>query len=287
MTLYRWGNFFWDALLNSGRSYDILSNQQNFAEPNFTQYRSFNLQVRGLNVDFMSFASLALVNNSKEALLDPTTFMETASTVFGVFFKHFATDNITSVAGGNTYQPIGEKLPWSLGSVLNETNRTTYSTYQGAFATQNETDTTPRTFNVVYSVPVEQLVMSPIAVYLCLCLLALLVLTTVVMYSVDRSHFKALPRDVDTLASTLAFVHGSEKLLDWARDGTTTKPWYKLRSRGDQETREQSKRMMAQMGPFESPDGKQGWGIELVEIKDGEDSHGGDEERVHERTRLQ
>lgn len=66
--------------------------------------------------------------------------------------------------------------------------------------------------------------MSPIAVYLCLSILALLVLTTIVMYSSNRNHFKALPRDADTLASALAFVHGSDKMLDWAQDSATTKP---------------------------------------------------------------
>jgi hypothetical protein len=232
-----------------------------------SDYRSFNFQVSGLNLDFMSFAMLALANNSKEALLDPETYMELASTTFGVFFKHYAAENITRLYGGHIYEPIGDKLPWSLGPVINETNETLISTYQGALAMDDPIDTTDLTILATYSVPVEQLVMSPVAVYLCLSILALLVLTTVVMYSVNRNHFKALPRDVDTLASTLAFVHGSDKLLDWAQDGASTKPWYKLGSRKDKLARQQSKRLMAQMGPFKDQDGNDAWGIELVETK--------------------
>lgn len=61
-------------------------------EPDASRYRSFNFQVRGLNLDFMSFAMLALANNSKEALLDPQTFMNLANTTFGTFFKHYASE---------------------------------------------------------------------------------------------------------------------------------------------------------------------------------------------------
>lgn len=109
------------------------------SEPDASRYRSFNFQVRGLNLDFMSFAMLALANNSKEALLDPQTFMDLANTTFGTFFKHYSSENVTRLSGGHTYEPVGEKLPWAIGPVLNETNRTTHSTYQGAFATENQT----------------------------------------------------------------------------------------------------------------------------------------------------
>jgi hypothetical protein len=233
-----------------------------------TQYRTFNFLVRGLNVDFMSFAMLALANNTKETLLEPQKYMELASTTFGVFFKHYASENITRLSGGHIYEPVSDRLPWSLGPVINETNRTLVSTYQGALAEGDQIDTSHPTITAVYSIPVEQLVMSPVAVYLCLSILSLLVVTTIIMYSANRSHFKELPRDVDTLASTLAFVHGSDKLLDWAQDGgASTKPWYKLRSRKDKLTRQQSKRLMAQMGPFKDQDGNDAWGIELVEYK--------------------
>ncbi|CAD0084374.1 unnamed protein product, partial [Aureobasidium vineae] len=254
-----WGNFFWDTLVNSGRSLSIMNGpfDSEYIKP--SQYRTFNFQVNGLNTDFMSFAMLALANNSKEALLDRKTYMELASTTFGVFFKHYAAENITRSSGGHIYEPIG--------SVINETNRTLVSNYQGALATDDQVDTTHPTILATYSIPIEQLVMSPIAVYLCLSILALLVLTTVIMYSANRSHSKVLPRDVDTLASTLAFVHGSDRLLDWAQDGASTKPWYKLPSRKDRLARQQSKKLMAQMGPLKDQDGNDAWGIELVETK--------------------
>lgn len=201
-------------------------------------------------------------------LLERQTYMKLASTTLGVFFKHFASENITRLSGGHIYEPVGDRLPWSLGPVINETNRTLVSTYQGALAEGDQIDTSHPTITAVYSIPVEQLVMSPVAVYFCLSILSLLVVTTIIMYSANRSHFKELPRDVDTLASTLAFVHGSDKLLDWAQaTGASTKPWDKLRSRQDKLTRQQSKRLMAQMGPFKDQDGNDAWGIELVESK--------------------
>ncbi|KAG9961899.1 hypothetical protein KCU61_g5130, partial [Aureobasidium melanogenum] len=263
-----WGDFFWDTLINSGRSYSILNGDFGSESIDPTQYRTFNFLIRGLNVDFMSFAMLELANNTKEALLEPQTYMELASTAFGVFFKHYASENITRLSGGHIYEPVGDHLPWSLGPVINETNRTLVSTFQGALSEGDSVDTSRPTILATYSIPVEQLVMSPVAVYLCLSILSLLVVTTIIMYSANRSHFKGLPRDVDTLASTLAFVHGSDKLLDWAQDGgASTKPWYKLRSRKDKLARQESKRLMAQMGPFKDQDGNDAWGIELVESR--------------------
>jgi hypothetical protein len=41
-----------------------------------SQFRTFDFQVSGLNLDFMSSAMLALANKSKEALLDPETYMQ-------------------------------------------------------------------------------------------------------------------------------------------------------------------------------------------------------------------
>ncbi|CAD0085889.1 unnamed protein product [Aureobasidium mustum] len=273
-----WGNFFWDTLVNSGRSYTILNGPFGSDMIDPTQYRTFNFLARGLNVDFMSFAMLALANNTKETLLEPQRYMELASTTFGVFFKHYASENITRLSGGHIYEPVGDRLPWSLGPVINETNRTLVSTYQGALAEDDQIDTAHPAISATYSIPVEQLVMSPVAVCLCLSILSLLILTTIVMYSTNRSHFKALPRDVDTLASTLAFIHGSDKLLDWAQDGASTKPWYKLRSRKNKLARQQSKRLMAQMGPFKDQDGNDAWGIELVESKRIAHDHEGDQE---------
>lgn len=223
--------------------------------------RSYNFRIRGLNADFMSYAMLSLANDSKEALLDPETYMQLANQTFGVFFKHFVSDNVTSATGGNAYQPIGERLPWTLGPVIS--NNGNQSAYQGAMATQNDTVELPRSVTVTLHVPVEQLVMSPIAVFLCISLLTFLVVVTIVMYTANHKHYKEIPRGVDMLASTLAFVHGSERLLAWVPNAPQTKPWYKTIFSTTSPGKEN--RMMARMGPFTTSDGTQRWGIELVD----------------------
>lgn len=152
----------------------------------------------------MSYAMLALANNSKDALLDTNTLIEFANTTFGAFFKHFVSENVTTAFGGQAYQPIGSQLPANLRPA-NDTNNTTQ-------------DALPYNVTVTLHVPVAQLVMAPAAVFLCLDLLVFLLLTTIVIYTSHRQNFKALPRDVDTLASALAFVYASDRLLEWVRE---------------------------------------------------------------------
>jgi hypothetical protein len=219
--------------------------------------RSFNFRIAGLNADFMTYSMLALANNSKHALLDAETFMESANQTFGIFFKHFVSDHITSDSGGGAYQPVGEKLPWSLGSVLDADN-------QGALGLENHTAPSSPFVNVTFHIPVEQLVMSSVSVYLCLSLLAFLLIVTAVTYVVNYGRMKELPRNVDTLASTLAFVHGSEKLLAWTATASKTQPWYKALFSNNSDTPQPK----ARIGHFTSSDGVERWGIELVDTTD-------------------
>jgi hypothetical protein len=118
--------------------------------------------------------------------------------------------------------------------------------------------------NVTIHVPVEQLVMSSVSVYLCLSLLGFLLLVTAVMYVVNHGRMKELPRNVDTLASTLAFVHGSEKLLAWTATAPKTQPWYKALFSNNSDTPQPK----ARIGHFTSSDGVERWGIELVDTTD-------------------
>lgn len=218
--------------------------------------RSFSFRIKGLNTDFMTYFMLALANYSKEALLSPETFMSLANQTFGVFFKHFVT-------GGNAYQPIGEKFPWSLGPVIEDYDDYTTVQDQGFLGSRNSRLAHTPTVNVTFQIPVEQLVMSPTAVYLCLSLLAFLMIVTVVMYTFSHEHYKKLPRNVDTLANTLAFVHGSEQLLAWAANAPPIKPWYKaVFSRGPGS---EAARDLFQVGPFRGFDGSKRWGVELID----------------------
>lgn len=260
---YSWGYIFWDALLNSGRASDISGNIQTRypSIPEDLTDRSFNFRVTGLNVDFMTYSMLALANNSKQALLDADKFMDIANQTFGIFFKHFASDHVTTNAGGSAYQPVGEKLPWSLGPVF-ATNENGGD--QGALGIENHTVPSSPFVNVTIHIPVEQLVMSSVSVYLCLSLLAFLLLVTAVMYIVNHGRMKELPRNVDTLASTLAFVHGSERLLAWTATAPKTQPWYKALFSSNSDASQPK----ARIGFFINSDGVERWGIELIDAED-------------------
>ncbi|KAK6002785.1 hypothetical protein QM012_001535 [Aureobasidium pullulans] len=261
-----WGYLFWDALLNSGRASEVDMNKETeySTMPESLSDRSFNFRVTGLNVDFMTYSMLALANNSKNALLDADTFMGLANQTFGTFFKHFVSDHVTSDSGGGAYQPIGEKLPWSLGPMVtynSSSGEYQISGDQGALALENQTAPSSSFINATIHIPVEQLVMSSVSVYFCLSLLAFIFLVTVVMYIVNHNRIKQLPRNVDTLASTLAFVHGSEKLLAWTATAPKTKPWYKALLPAKSNTPIPK----ARIGNFKSSDGIERWGIELVD----------------------
>ncbi|KAI5203569.1 hypothetical protein E4T39_04140 [Aureobasidium subglaciale] len=255
-----WGYIFWDSLLGASHAADLLDERLFYAGPEDLSDGVFNLRGPGLNVDFMSYSMLAMANNSKEALLDSDTLTKLANQTFGIFFKHFASEEVNSTAGGRVFQPIGEKLPSGIGPVTISGNITAD---QGALGLQDSAMPLPREIEAVLLTPVEQLVMSPIAFYLSTSLLVFLIFTTIIMYSVNRAQYKALPRDVDTLASMIAFVHGSDKLLAWSEDLTRSGAWYKFWSRKKESLESQG--LKAQMGTFKDGEGKEKWGIELVD----------------------
>lgn len=192
---------------------------------------------------------LALVNNDKSALLDATTLMQKANTAFGIFFKHYASENVTTASGGFAFQPIGAVLPSTLGapSGLN---------MEGKGYNNSQAVNPDRTAQVLVHVPVDTLVMSSIAVFICLAVLAVLAVTTIIIFTFYSNRFKVLPRDVDTLASVLGLVYGSERLLEWSREKKESGNW-KDNGIGGQ--------LMARLGPFESAGGVKRWGIEIVD----------------------
>jgi len=207
---------------------------------------AFSFRTRGLNVDFMSYAMLQLVDNDKTALLDINVMTEKASYVFGTFFKHYAASDVSFEDGGYAFQPIGAKLPSNLSSAINST--------QG-YVNPNVVDLANTTEALVH-VPVDALVMSPFAVFLCLGILAFLCIVIIVIFVGYRSRLKVMPRDVDTLASALGFVYASDKMLDWAAARA---------QKHDHNDKADGKKLFAQMGPFEDRSGKKRWGIELVD----------------------
>jgi hypothetical protein len=194
----------------------------------------FRFHDQGLNVDLMSYAMLNIANNSPEALLDPSTLTHAANKAFGTFFKHFVCWNITERLGGYAY----------------EVQRYSKSTYKGV--------------NATLSTPTEELRMSPTAAILSMSISVFLIIVTLIMYTTNRNEYRAIPRDVDTLASTLGWVYASDKLLAWAENAPLTKPWYQALF-----TRPfpSATHHRAKMGPFTDSRGNERWGIELVDTR--------------------
>lgn len=254
-----YGYVFWDALLGASNSAMLGTQTTNVVE-NLADH-SFNFRIRGLNADFMTYSMLALAGgeSSKEALLDPQEMIKKASYVFGVFFKHFVSENVTDADGGWAYQPIGARLPASLGNI------TDYGVVGRNDDRRSPVDT-PRSLVAVLSTPVEQMVVSAIAVGISIGILALLGIVTVIIYAGYRREFKVLPRDVDTLASVLGFVYGSRQFLGWVGRNSSSRTWntmewkgrYRLLpARGGGE--------MVHLGEFRHEDGRERWGVEIVD----------------------
>lgn len=170
----------------------------------------------------------------------------TASQAFGTYFKHFASEQVDPTDGGRVFQPIGEQLPADLPAVASPQGTWFNESMAAAGLAQS-------TLARVH-IPVEVLVMSPAAVCICLIVLVFLCPVTVAIYVSYRGRANVLPRDVDTLASVLAFVYESPRLLEWAREKKETGNW-----RTDET-------VAARLGEFQSQrhDGQPRWGVELV-----------------------
>jgi len=226
--------------------------------------KTFNIRQTGLNTDFMSYAALALQDNNIDALLDPETLFSTSNKVFATFFQHFAGNNISFEQGSYGFQPVGATLPWDLPLILGGTPG---PQPPPGYQDRNATHHLSTTVDALIQVEIQQLHMSPAAVYLCLAILSILLTITGWVYTRHRQYFKALPRDVDSLASILGFVHASPKLLKWVEEHKYEKDW------GLSKTKKGEADVMASMGWFDGDH----WGIELLE----ERATGGFQDKVN------
>jgi len=175
---------------------------------------------------------LHLANNDQHALLGAETLMETANQTFGIFFKHFATFNISENRESYVYEPP---------------------------------DYFKKSYDLIdanISTPVKELRMSPAAAILSMSILVFLIITTIILYTANRKEYKAIPRDVDTLASTLGWVYASDRLLTWAEHAPPSQPWYKSLFSDPSSLGKQHK---AKMGFFVDSNGTERWGIEFFD----------------------
>ncbi|KAL9115454.1 MAG: hypothetical protein Q9227_000775 [Pyrenula ochraceoflavens] len=247
--------------------------------------RTFNFRTKGRNMDFMSYSMLKLANDNVDTLSDPETLARLASNVFSVFFQHFVAYNISD-AGGWAYQTIGAKLPPDLGCPV----ANLYDPDSCEKLPPLPQSTTNRTVTVHLHHRVQSIGFSEAAVWLCVSILAFLGVATILVFGLARNHFKALPRDVDTIASVLGFVYGSSHLLAWVRQHVGQKDWGQKSASSPPSSRKHkyvrpseqnaSSEPLVQMGSFTGKDGKNHWGIEIVNTN-------AEEERVWRTTRAE
>ena len=207
-----YGNLFMDAFYNAAdcaRLGEGALQETGYGDEDLTD-RTFNFRLKGLNVDFMSYAMFSLAQRDPAALLDPSILQNFSNIVFSTFFQNYASTNVTINEGGRVFQHIGATLPAGLPAIVNVSGGG-LSSYQNT----NVPSYINKTIEAVIHTKVEQLVMSPASVILCLTILVFLACTTVLVYFPYAAYFKALPRDVDTLASVIAFVYDSPRLREW------------------------------------------------------------------------
>jgi hypothetical protein len=122
------------------------------------------------------------------------------------------------------------------------------------------------------SIRADVLVISPVAIFLCIGILAFLIISTCVIYLINRRYFKLLPRDVILPASVLGFVYGSEKLKAWVEQqdelgsldyGSRARFRWHGKAKAEEEVQSRKEEVLVEMGYFIDSAGKQRWGIEL------------------------
>jgi hypothetical protein len=201
----------------------------------------------------MSYSMLHLANNDQQVLLDPQTLMDTANQTFGIFFKHFACFNVSEKLGGYVYDK----------PTLDPRTNDWIGAYGGPV-------------NATLSTTVAELRMSPTAAIMSMTILVFLIIVTLIVYTTNRKEYKAIPRDVNTLASTFGWVYASKKLLAWAAIAPQSEPYLF--------PRRPSFTMLhkARMGPFKDSDGNEHWGIELVDTDPTESTSSGERKNAME-----
>jgi hypothetical protein len=214
----------------------------------------FNMRdnTTGLNLDFMSYAAYAQVGFDPTALLDPETLAKTSQKVFSTFFQHFVSNNMSRELGGFVYQPIGMNL--SVNPPMK--NMPTQYTPDGSVAPKFEDVVrhTNETTTATLSTPVEVLRMNPVAFWLAASILVWLIITTIILASVQRKYYGGMMRNVECIADMLVLIAGSERLLAVVREKGF-----------DNILREDN--ILTRLGWFRDEDGTMRWRIELVEDK--------------------
>ncbi|KAI1206168.1 uncharacterized protein F4807DRAFT_453588 [Annulohypoxylon truncatum] len=209
--------------------------------------QTFNIREPGLNADLMTYSMLSLVNYDHEALLDPATLASTATKTFTALFQNYASNNVSYTTGGYVFQPPNEALPSDLDQPVANTNTKRADTTSSS--SSSSSSDSPITLHVER--PVELLKMSKPAAWICMLILAYLIVATVILAVASRRYTRLLLRKIESIADVVVLMAGSEKLLREARE----KGMAQLKADGVTKAR---------LGWFTGADGAQRWGIEIV-----------------------
>jgi hypothetical protein len=203
----------------------------------------------GLNLDFMSYAAYAQVGFNAEALLDAEILLRTSQKVFSTFFQHFVGNNMTHIDGGYVYQPLGLSL--KTGPLV--PNSTVQLTPDGVVAPKFEdvSRNTSQTATVTLSTRVEVLQINPVALWICISILAWLIITIIILAAVQRRQYGGMMRNIECIADVLVLIAGSERLLAVVEEKGI-------------DTILEEDNIFTRLGWFRDSDGMPRWRIELV-----------------------
>lgn len=201
------------------------------------------------DMDVMTYTVYNLANRDAAAFVRNETLLPSlVDRVFTTFFQHFVSANASLSAPSWAYQPLGAK-PEELGRRLfyNRTEGMMRRTDPPAYA---QLDSSP-TVEAIIQHDGEILKMNAVATWLCVTILACLVLAIAAISVMQGKFLRPLQRNVDCLADTMVLVAGSEKLLAMVGDG-------RLHKNSDYP-------VSVRLGWFRAKNGDVRWGIEVVE----------------------
>ncbi|KAI0445143.1 hypothetical protein F4803DRAFT_509535 [Xylaria telfairii] len=210
-----------------------------------TQEQTFNIRQPGLNVDYMTYAMLSMVEFDHEQLLNATILEQAAQRTFSTMYQHFVNSNLSLTTGGYAYQPLGEKLPDDIGQLVSTKRRKRQTS-----PAKNDTNSNDVILEV--SRPVELLNISTPAVWISLVILAYLIIACGTLAIVSRQYNQMLSGPTATIADTAALVAGSAKLLELAQSQSTSDI-------------KKDRSLCARLAWFDDDEGRKRWGVELCD----------------------
>jgi hypothetical protein len=214
----------------------------------------FNMRdnVTGLNLDFMSYAAYAQVGFDPTALLDADVLAKTSQKIFSIFFQHFVTSNMSRESGSYVYQPRGVELkvnpPMSSNPIQHTPDGSLAPKFEDVVRNTNETTT------ATIHTQVEVLQMNFVAFWIATSILIWLIITIIILASVQRKYYGGMMRNIECIADVLVLIAGSERLLEV------------IREKGFDAIVKEDK-LLTRMGWFRDPDGTMRWRIDVVEEK--------------------